>query len=442
MLDERDADLLAVYLDGRLTSEDAGTFRDRVVGNPALAQSLYLASVDAACLRSWAKGQTLPLQYESTQPLQPETARPAKPVRPSRSSRRSIFAIALAASILIGSWLVWPSPPVAHVDRLTACDWGGSVPSGAVARGQTFQLRSGVAEFVTGNGVRTAFEGPATFEFEGRDVVRLTTGKLYCNVPKGGEGFTVRTPGGRVVDLGTRFGLDVGASGETEVHVFQGRVRAEAANANAVSEMTAGTAGKFGPNSSAVTTIPLQFVKFSTTAWNDRDLHTPLVGSGDGLVGLYYFGRTYTKPPIRRIDSAVDVPRWTDNKFPPPDRGQQRLSEVQVFSITWLGKIQSIEAGMYAFRFDVNGFYRVFIGGKRILDTWEQPRTLPDSATVWFPAGGTEPIRIEYYNQSGRGATRFMWKRPTQNKFEPVPIGHFYPPADGVEEDGSPLPTP
>jgi len=283
---DRDDDLVADYLDGGLGPAEAAAFRDRVVGEPALARALYLAAVDEAFLRAQAKGQSRV---------------PAAKQSPRRWRGVQVVGLAaLAASLLFAAWALWPSTEpvvvVARVERLTACQWGdGGVPGDTIARGQAFQLRSGVAEFTTPSGVRTVFEGPAAFQFEGADVVRLTSGRLFCDVPKGAEGFTVQTANGRVVDLGTRFGVEIGTTGETEIHVMQGRVRAEVKDSAAQNELTTGQAGRFRSGAATITMVPVQRARFATASGLiyepfDYPANVPLVGQGG------WFDRDATQP--------------------------------------------------------------------------------------------------------------------------------------------------
>jgi hypothetical protein len=51
---------------------------------------------------------------------------------------------------------------------------------------------------------------------------------VAADVPEQARGFTVQTPDGGAVDLGTRFGVDVSGKGGSEVHVFQGEVITQA----------------------------------------------------------------------------------------------------------------------------------------------------------------------------------------------------------------------
>jgi hypothetical protein len=49
-------------------------------------------------------------------------------------------------------------------------------------------------------------------------------GRVTTLVEKRGRGFSIETPGAKVKDLGTQFGLSISDEGETEVVVFQGMV--------------------------------------------------------------------------------------------------------------------------------------------------------------------------------------------------------------------------
>jgi hypothetical protein len=67
--------------------------------------------------------------------------------------------------------------------------------------------------------------GPAAMCFEDAMRLRLLRGRLNADVGERGKGFTVLTDAGEVVDLGTRFGVEAGADGESRVAVFSGEVK-------------------------------------------------------------------------------------------------------------------------------------------------------------------------------------------------------------------------
>ena len=100
--------------------------------------------------------------------------------------------------------------------------------AGRAVRGEPYELAAGVLELETRRGAQIVIEAPATFRFESPQRLRMTKGRIAADVPPRAKGFTVVTPSGDAIDLGTRFAVDVPASGAAEVHVFSGEVVARA----------------------------------------------------------------------------------------------------------------------------------------------------------------------------------------------------------------------
>jgi hypothetical protein len=150
--------------------------------------------------------------------------------RRSRSPRLGWLAAAacltVAACLAVASagWHLW-SRPYATV---TAGIGTAGLPTGRAVRGEIHELAAGVLELETRRGVQLVIEAPAAFRFESPQRLRLTKGRIAADVPTRAKGFTVVTPSGEAIDLGTRFAVDVPSSGEAEVHVFAGEVVARA----------------------------------------------------------------------------------------------------------------------------------------------------------------------------------------------------------------------
>lgn len=107
-----------------------------------------------------------------------------------------------------------------------------SIGAGEFARGEEiysepFELEQGVLEIKTAFGANVVIEAPAVFQFVSPQLLRLTKGRVAARVPESAHGFTVETPTGKAIDLGTEFGVDVPEQGEAEIHVFEGEVIAE-----------------------------------------------------------------------------------------------------------------------------------------------------------------------------------------------------------------------
>lgn len=98
-------------------------------------------------------------------------------------------------------------------------------------------IDSGVIQLEFYCGAVAVLEGPASFDLLAADQGQLIRGKLRARVPSQAKGFTVVTPAGDVVDLGTEFAIDISKddpfSGETtELHVLDGEVRFHATDDN------------------------------------------------------------------------------------------------------------------------------------------------------------------------------------------------------------------
>jgi len=85
-----------------------------------------------------------------------------------------------------------------------------------------YVLVKGMLELEFGNGARTILEAPAVFHVESPERLDLKIGKCSVYAPEGAQGFEVLTPRNRVVDLGTRFSIDVNDFGHSEIQVVEG----------------------------------------------------------------------------------------------------------------------------------------------------------------------------------------------------------------------------
>jgi hypothetical protein len=98
-----------------------------------------------------------------------------------------------------------------------------------LAIGQEINILDGRVELTFDRGVRMVLEGRAHMRILGPLCVKAYSGNLTAHVGEHAHGFTVMTPRGNVVDLGTEFSLRLDASGAVEVAVFKGSVDVESA---------------------------------------------------------------------------------------------------------------------------------------------------------------------------------------------------------------------
>jgi hypothetical protein len=142
---------------------------------------------------------------------------------------------ALRYSGLIGSArsgnepLALASPAnIAWLINAQDCIWTGKnqKPGREMRSGKVLRLDRGLAEIEFDRGARVILQGPAGLELLSGSKARLLYGTLTARVPAQASGFTVLSPNGKVVDLGTEFGLSVSGAGSTSVRVFRGLVEA------------------------------------------------------------------------------------------------------------------------------------------------------------------------------------------------------------------------
>src|SRR5690606_4544819 len=86
------------------------------------------------------------------------------------------------------------------------------------------QLKSGECTLRFFSGATVVLAGPAELEVSSGLSAILHRGRLTARVEKRARGFTIVTRFGHIIDLGTRFGVDVGESGDTDIVVFEGQV--------------------------------------------------------------------------------------------------------------------------------------------------------------------------------------------------------------------------
>jgi hypothetical protein len=134
----------------------------------------------------------------------------------------------------MGWWLVTgrdgraaPEAAVAWLVNAQNCQWADDVGTvGTLAAGKVLQVERGLAEIRFRCGAAVVLEGPAHLELLSGKSARLLRGKLTARVPPTAVGFEILSPQGKVIDLGTEFGVAVAADGVTDVYVFEGKVEA------------------------------------------------------------------------------------------------------------------------------------------------------------------------------------------------------------------------
>ncbi len=228
------------YMDGRVSAEEIRRLNELLQTDPrALQFFIERLNLEAALEFAAIDGLLKPRLVE-------------KPPS-NEASRKSIarWACWSAASVVVGvalflSIATWQ----ASSQVCAAVESSVGVPGladRAVRRHEMHEIPVGTLKMRTPLGVQIVVEAPAKFHFESPQRLHLAHGRLAADVPPAAKFFTVITPSGEAVDLGTVFGVDVPRKGDTEVHVLQGEVIAQSASGGRKQSLRDGEAFRMQP---------------------------------------------------------------------------------------------------------------------------------------------------------------------------------------------------
>ena len=227
MDDSQLADAIAKLFDGDLLPEEFEAL-DRKLRDDSDARRLYQECV-------WLENS---LDAIHATPLDRASKVAGRPPRRVRWA----LGLAAAAALVMGAMLFFkhesadsaPAGLVMSEESVWTLDGEPGGSASVLKQGSELAIRNGVAELTLPCDVSAVVEAPARLTWVGDKLLRLDEGRGFFRVGPDGHGFTVQTPGQRVVDLGTEFGVDAkSGSSEVKLEVFKGRVRVDPSSGGA-----------------------------------------------------------------------------------------------------------------------------------------------------------------------------------------------------------------
>ncbi len=145
--------------------------------------------------------------------------------------RIAAMILACLAVIWLDRWIMresasHPRPVLAYLDDQMEAKWDKSLwlprANGEMTQDR-YGLSEGIAQLRFENGSEVTIEAPAEWSLDAKDSLYVYRGRVFATVPRAGIGFSINTDSGKVVDLGTEFGVSVDERREMELHVLKGK---------------------------------------------------------------------------------------------------------------------------------------------------------------------------------------------------------------------------
>lgn len=229
----------------------------------------------------------------------------AKLPAPPRASHRYRWyagtAVALLLTLGLGWWLgqrqAKDTEPVAWVVNAQDCRWTHGESPASLHVGTALELDRGLVEVRFRSGATVLLDGPARLEFLSANSGQVHHGRITARVPEQAIGFELRSPEGRIIDLGTEFGMTVHPDGQSEVYVFEGEIEAYPQGGNKVhlTQAQGASLNKTGlhkadaPNSEYVRTIHAPAPPPTAVVWDFRQPQPNTIRDRTGQgIGLKY----------------------------------------------------------------------------------------------------------------------------------------------------------
>lgn len=124
----------------------------------------------------------------------------------------------------------------------------------------------------------------------------------------------------------------------------------------------------------------------------------------DGLKAEYFTNLELKGDAKSRMEDNIDL----DPANHPPDA----FVPGTPLSVRWTGKIKATFTGKYSLGFLAHDGARLYINGKKIIDSWRRKFLQTTTADYYFEAGKEYEITAEYFSYRRESAAKLYWKSP------------------------------
>lgn len=208
--------LCNAVLEGHATEAEVAEFQETLRDDPE-SRHAYREQMKIHAYLTWQHGRAA---VDESLVI---SAKPDAPVAP-RSWNVPFLSMALSLLLLAAGLTGWWLSSSSGVPLVVISATDSELAKGTRIHRNLIEFNEGSLRFRLDSGAEVEAIGPVKFELVSDMFLRVTHGSITVDVGDDAIGFQVETAEAQIVDLGTRFGVSVRDSGETDVVVFEGAV--------------------------------------------------------------------------------------------------------------------------------------------------------------------------------------------------------------------------
>ena len=148
-------------------------------------------------------------------------------------------------------------------------------------------------------------------------------------------------------------------------------------------------------------------VEVKYAPWVSPALEYTLIGKSafpNGLKVEYFDNANLSGTPNTRVEDYL--------LFDPKNRPPDPLVPESPMSIRWTGELIAPATGQYTFAFTSDDGCRLYLNGKKLIDSWRVRSEETDYVTVSLEEGKTYELKAEYFDNGGEAIAKLAWKTP------------------------------
>lgn len=128
----------------------------------------------------------------------------------------------------------------------------------------------------------------------------------------------------------------------------------------------------------------------------------------NGLKAEYYNNKHLQGTPQVRIDENIN--------FEPANQAPDPFLPESPLSIRWSGDLIPTVSGKYTLGFTTDDGCRLYIDGKRVIDSWKNRGLTTDSVVVTLEKDKKYRLVAEYFDNAGDASAKLYWRTPDFEK--------------------------